>query len=328
MTTPTITLPEPARRPAATHLTPYQQLALLCLYQHRLLTTTQIHQLLLEAGGNRREARSQLAALHTAGCADRVTTPGRAGQFAWFTTPLGAELAEAGGQVPARPYRITAQLAAGPLQQHLLTVNTVGLAFVRHARRLGEGYECGPLDFLPEVAHRLSDKSGGPAVIADALVRCVVPRERTRLLARAFIELDRGTMSVERLAAKLAAYGRYHAYRPAGAGRSVAEARPAWQHLYPAYPKIMIVLARPAGRALSLPARLQDLGMLVTHAAETGRLPAALSVTACTFDDLVDAGPYAPIHTDLTTGETDVNPFAAHHPRSARQADRAPTGAT
>lgn len=309
MTTPQLDAPShvPAR-----NLTPYQRLVLLCLYQHRLLTTRQIHRLLLDAAGNYREMQRQLTALHAAGYADRVRTPGRAGQFAWFATDLGAEAAESSGQVPVRPYRITPQLAAGPLQQHLLQVNTVGVAFVEHARRLGDGYECGPLDFLPEVAHRLSDQPGGSAVIADAVVRCVVPRGSSRVLSRAFVELDRGTMSVERLAAKVTAYARYQAYRPgAGAsGRTVADSRPAWQYLYPAFPKLMIVLARPQGRGVSLATRLQDLGMLVAHAAQTGRLPAELSVSACTLDDVVGAGPYAPIHTDLTSGEAGVPLFA------------------
>ena len=300
----------------AAHLTPYQRQALLCLYQHRLLTTGQIHQLLLDAAGNYREMQRQLAALHAGGYADRVRTPGRAGQYAWFTTPLGAELAESAGQVPVRPYRMTAQLAEGPLQQHLLSVNTVTTEFVRHARRLGEGYECGPLDVVPEVAHRLSDQPGGPAVIADAVVRCVVPRGGKRVLARAFVELDRSTMSVERLAGKLVAYARYYLYRPTASvpGATVAQTRAAWQYLYPAFPKIMIVLVR--GRAVSLTARLQDLGTLVARAAQAGRLPEQLTVTACTLDDLVEHGPYAPIHTSLATGESEVLAFGA--PRSQR----------
>lgn len=297
----------------AAHLTPYQRQVLLCLYQHRLLTTRQIHQLLLDAAGNYREMQRQLAALYADGYADRVRAPGRAGQYAWFTTDLGAELAESAGQVPVRPYRMTPQLAAGPLQQHLLTVNTVGAEFVRHARRLGDGYECGPLDVLPEVAHRLSEQPGGPAVIADAVVRCVVPRGGARVLARAFVELDRGTMSVERLAGKLTAYARYHGYRPAAGvpGATVAQTRPAWQHLYPTFPKIMIVLARPPQRPLSLERRLQDLGTLAAHAAATGWLPAEISATACTLDDLVDAGPFAAIHTSLTTGESGLRLFGA-----------------
>lgn len=306
--------------PPAPHraLSPYQQLLLACLYHHRLLTTRQAHALLLERAGDYRGVQRRLHQMRAAGLVDHVTVAGTPRLLAWFTTPAGAEAVEAAAVVPARPYRITAQLAAGPLQQHTLALNEAGIAFVRHAaRRAAQGYECGPLDWTPEVAHRLTDQPSGPSLIADAVVRCVVPRagDGTRLLSRCFIEMDRAMMSVERLAEKVTAYARYYGYRPGSsqAGRATSGARPAWQYLYPAFPKIMIVLAR--GRAVSLTARLQDLGMLVARAAHEGRLPEQLTVIACTLDDLIEHGPYAPIHTSLTTGETGVQVFGAPRPR-------------
>ncbi|MEY9950392.1 replication-relaxation family protein [Kitasatospora sp. GAS1066B] len=66
--------------------------------------------------------------------------------------------------------------------------------------------------------------------------------ERTRTLLTFFVELDRATMTIARLAHKLHAYARYHQYTPEPPGpranrtptRGTA-AVPAWRHRYPAY---------------------------------------------------------------------------------------------
>lgn len=300
---------------AAAHvaLTPSQQRILLCLYHHRLLNTRQIYQLVADIAADRRGVRRRIAEMRERGLIEGVRVAGEPRLMAWFTTPLGAEVAEAAGVVPTRAYRVTPETAVGPLQGHALAVNDVGTAFVSHAARLaGDGYECSPLDWTPEVAHRISDQSGGQMLVADAVIRCVVPRKSKRVLVRCFLELDRATMSVERLADKLNAYSRYYAYSPgAGSpGRTVMNARPAWQYLYPAWPKIMFVLAQPFGRRAHLTARLQDLAMLTQRAVQSGRLNDGLVITACIFEDLLEAGPFAPIHTDLITGETEMRLFA------------------
>lgn len=295
-------------------LSPSDQRMLLCLYQHRLLTTNQLYVLVADLAANRRWIRERLAALHAAGLVDRVRASGQQRLFAWYATDLGARLAESSASVPARPYRVTPELAGGPLQGHTLAVNAVGASFVAHAARLAEsGYECSPLDWIPEVAHRLSDHANGPMLVSDAVIRCVVPRASTRVLVRAFLELDRATMSVERLAEKIGAYGRYHAYRPGAGqpGRTVAGARPAWQHLYPAWPRLMFVFAQPAGRRVALEARIQDLAMLTQRSLHRGQLPREMEITACLLDDLAEHGPFAPIHSDLVTGEAQVALFGS-----------------
>jgi hypothetical protein len=298
---------------AHTALTPSQQRILVCLYHHRLLSTRQIYALVADLATNRRGVRARIADMRVRGLIDGVRVAGEPRLMAWFTTPLGAELAEAADAVPSRSYRVTPETAVGPLQEHTLAVNDVGTAFVAHAARLaGHGYECSPLDWTPEIAHRISDQSGGQMLIADAVIRCVVPRRSKRVLVRAFLELDRATMSVERLADKLNAYSRYFAFCPgAGSpGRTVMNARPAWQYLYPAWPKIVFVLAQPFGRRAHLAARLQDLAMLTQRGMQSGNLHEGLAVTACIFEDLVEAGPFAPIHTDLITGESEMRLFA------------------
>ena len=310
MSVPESLAPSPA---APVALTPSQQRILVCLYHHRLLSTRQIYELVADIAANHRGVRMRIAEMRERGLIEGVRVAGEPRLMAWFTTALGAEVVEAADAVPARSYRVTAQTAAGPLQGHTLAVNDVGTAFVSHAARLADdGYECSPLDWVPEVAHRISDQSGGQMLVADAVIRAVVPRRSKRVLVRAFLELDRATMSVERLAEKLHAYSRYHGYTPgAGSpGRTVMNSRPAWQYLYPAWPKIMFVLAQPFGRRAQLAARLQDLAMLTQRAVQSGGLDQGLVVTACIFEDLIEAGPFAPIHTDLITGETEMRLFA------------------
>ena len=315
-----MTVTESETRIATTKaLTPSQQRILVCLYHHRLLSTHHIYGLVADIAANQRGVRRRIAEMRARGLIEGVRVTGEPKLMAWYTTALGAEVVERAGIVPTRAYRVTPEIAAGPLQEHTLAVNDVGAAFVAHAARLEQaGYECSPLDWTPEVAHRLGDQ-GGQKLVSDAIIRCVVPRGTKRVLVRAFLELDRATMSVERLADKLGAYSRYYAYSPgAGSpGRTVMNARPAWQHLYPAWPKIMFVLAQPTGRRAHLGARLQDLAMLAQRAVQSGRMSPDLVVTACTLADVIEAGPFAPIHTDLITGEAEVR-LLADAPKAGR----------
>src|SRR5262249_12516849 len=113
------------------------------------------------------------------------------------------------------------------------------LAFVEHARRLG--HECGPLDWTSEVAHRYRGGSGrftDTHLIADALLHYTVidPVAQHRDHLQFFIELDRATMSVARLAAKVLLYGQYYDYI---AGRTD---QPAWHSQYPRFPRLLVVL--------------------------------------------------------------------------------------
>jgi hypothetical protein len=78
------------------------------------------------------------------------------------------------------------------LQQRTLAVNDVGIAFAAAARQ--RGGTCGPLDWIPEVARQIRR---GCHLICDALI-------------------DRATMPVTRLAAKVAAHAEYAGLRRPG----------------------------------------------------------------------------------------------------------------
>ena len=65
---------------------------------------------------------------------------------------------------------MTAALANGPLREHTLAVNEVGLVFVSAARARGD--ECGPNDWDNEVAFRVTDRRAGRALSCAWLTRC------------------------------------------------------------------------------------------------------------------------------------------------------------
>src|SRR5580704_19729744 len=90
-------------------------MVLLCLYEHRLMSTGQLQRLLCPSASSSSYLRRELAGLHADGLVDAVAC-GSAGEGLWFTTGEGALLAEQSRQVVARPYRMDAGRAGGPLK--------------------------------------------------------------------------------------------------------------------------------------------------------------------------------------------------------------------
>lgn len=277
------------------------------LYRHRLLTADQLTKLLRPAATSTRYIRRQLEVLHGRGLIDAsVRRTSRAGVLLWYTTALGCEVVESGGELAPRAYRMTEDAAASQLQEHTLAVNEVGLAFVQHARRLGD--ECGPLDWDPEVAHRVRDGDSRlddeAFLVPDAVLRYIHTAPtgdggQQRMLLTFFCEIDRTTMSIARLAAKLHAYARYARYIPQpvlGRGRPKAGGyrREAWRARYPSFPRILLVLDGAPDAQLAK--RTDDLRALV--AADARLQPAAdLQAGVTTLEQLRAHGPFAPIVT-------------------------------
>jgi hypothetical protein len=265
--------------------------AVLCLYQHRLMSTTQLRQLLLPDAAGSSYLRRELSTLRAGGLVDAVGS-GSAGEALWFVTSAGAELAEDSGQVAARPYRMTPDRAAGALQQHTLAVNDVGIVFTDVARQRGD--TCGPLDWTPEVAHQIRR---GQHLICDALLDYVAEDQDagTRTQLRWFIELDRATMPVARLAAKLAIYAEYAQLTRPGRDRV-----PAWRQRYPAFPRLLVVLAGASDPALQR--RACDLAAAAAAGGALRRAHVAAGVT--TLASLREYGPFERVFIHL--GEHDV----------------------
>lgn len=70
-----------------------------------------------------------------------------------------------------------------------------------------------------------------------------VVRGEQRCQLRAFVEVNRATMSGERLAVKLIEYARLHQYEAQPVGwRRRAAAEPGWMRWYPFLPRVLFVL--------------------------------------------------------------------------------------
>ncbi|MGW4894580.1 replication-relaxation family protein [Kitasatospora sp. NPDC004240] len=304
--------------------TSFQALAsqvLTALYQHRVMSTDQLHRLLLPGANTPKYLQGQLRGLREAGLVQHMHArrlqrsgeigyrrPPRKAPYLWFLTEAGAESVEAGGEVEPRPYRVTPESVAGTRQWHTMAVNETGIAFTRHAARLG--HECGPLDWVPEVAHRIRDgqrRFEDDHVITDSVLRYVDVRRGRRTMLTLFIEVDRATMTTARLAAKLAAYGRLYEYvpqHPDRARRSAASTRPAWQYSYPVFPRLLVVLDGDPSATLQdrLATRTEDLYALTKTDPRLARLAGHLSIGVTTLRLLQERGPFEPIFTPMLKG--------------------------
>ncbi|MFJ3791445.1 replication-relaxation family protein [Kitasatospora sp. NPDC090091] len=158
--------------------------------------------------------------------------------------------------------------------------------------RLGpqfEGCACGgPL--LPEVYHRYGEGPGG-AVIPDGLLHYATGGPG-RTLNRAFVEVDRGTMASEKLAAKLIGYARFRDHHPVPAhlrrtvrGESVL---PAWQQHYIVFPRLLFVLADTGERAARQ--RIRDLQSISDSPLCLSLCPACRWWVAVVLGDGADGG--------------------------------------
>jgi len=306
--------------------------ALELLYQHRVLSTQQLHTLLTEPESRPPRPvylRQQLGELRQAGLVSRVRAHGSGGPghvrslpYLWFLTDAGAESVEEAGELPVRPYRVTPESVAGARQAHTLAVSDVGIAFVEHARRLG--HECGPLDWTPEVANRIRDgqrRFEDDHVISDALLNYVHIERGQRTMLSFFIEVDRATMTSARLAAKLAAYGRLYEYVPQGPDRGrrlVNATRPSWMYSYPVFPRVLVILdaappraGHPDTRPQRLAARTEDLYTRTAADARLSRLKGDLAIGVTTLQQLREHGPCAPIFTPLLRGTPSARPAPA-----------------
>ncbi|WP_316782812.1 replication-relaxation family protein [Streptomyces sasae] len=289
------------------------QQAMNALYQHRLISTQQLHRLLTPHHTRAEYLRRQLHLLRDRGLAERVGRRAH-GQtdLLWWLTEAGAAAVEATGLLPQRPYRMSPEAAAGPLQEHTLATVETGLAFVTHARALG--HECGPLDWSPEIAHAYRDdqRPGEDLrLIPDAVLSYVHVADRQRTLLTFMVEVDRTQMTIARLAQKLHAYAAYQRYAPqpaAGRGSRAPRrtaAAPAWRSRYPAqaFPRILLVLTGAAPERLER--RIADLCSL--SAADPVLAAAGLRAGVTTLDQLRERGPFSRIFTPVLGGPEPVD---------------------
>jgi hypothetical protein len=272
------------------------------LYQHRLLTTTQLHDLYTPQA-QQRWTRRVLEALKARGLVDRVLGPGTLSL--WFATDAGADAVEAAGPRAEQRRRVTTSAQAeGLLRAHTIAVNNVGIAFTNAARERGD--ECGPDSWRHEIAHPISAGSArkpSQLVVADALLTYLQTAEDGGLvLHQRFIELDRGTeRPAEQLAAKITRYTRLRYYTPASA---TAPAEPLWRRYYRSWPHLLIVFADQTERRTQQ--RIQRT--LALYESDPGKNPhIAIPVSFVNLDDLTTQGPFADIFITGDQPERKVN---------------------
>lgn len=292
-------------------LTELEAEVIVSAYRHRLLSTSQIHRLHTPQA-SMRWTQMLLARLEDAGYLARVrarTAKWAGRESLWWGTDIGADAAETGEDVTERRYRMSAQRALGPLQAHTLATNDVGAAFVTAARTLG--HECSPADWDHEIAFRIADRPttgpGSDLVVVDAVLHYTIHwPEGDELLCR-FVEVDRGTETVGRLAAKLRSYAALYDYVPKPTGRDPDNGPrlAGWHTQFLAFPKVLVVLCgRPADQ---LQRRRDTLLELCRHDPALGRLAARVSISVTTLAELTAEGPFAPIFASpFVSGAHDV----------------------
>ncbi len=287
-------------------------------YQHRLLSVAQVRA--MHAPHASLRWTQQLLRSLAEHCLIEAVRVGRGARKLYFITAAGADAVE---QVPTRVETrrklITPAQALGPLRAHTLAVNDVGIAFWQAAQQRGD--ECGPFAWRHEVAHptgALPGRRRSELLICDALLHYLLygPAEEQTFHYR-FLELDRGTIPVDELGAKLGRYARLHRFTPDPAAGETGGARPAWEAHYPVFPDVLCVLAhQPRSR---LERRLQTTINLCRTDPLLQR-ESAVQVWLCLLEDLLADGPFAPIFVSHRQPTQLVDWLgAANTPTSARQ---------
>jgi hypothetical protein len=260
------------------------------IHQHRLLSTRQLHEL-HSPTATPRWTQLIAADLQRHGLVAAARLP--RGMKLLYVTPAGADAVEAiGSRTETRRKVVGAAQASGPLQQHTLAVNDVGICFVQAAREQGD--DCGPFAWRHEIHHPIGNQPGqrqGEHVIADALLTYQrITAARTSFHYR-LIELDRATMPVDDLASKLGRYARLHHYTLPTTDR-LDEPAPLWHRRYSVFPTILVVLANASRRRLER--RRQTVLALCGQDQQLQDAP-EVRIDVCLLQDLRADGPSAPI---------------------------------
>jgi hypothetical protein len=273
------------------------------LGQHRLLLTSQVREL-HAPDASRQWAHRKLARVRAAGLVAGTTASG--GRLLWHLTERGADALDA---IPSRAETrrkvIAPEQAAGPLQEHTIAVNDVGIAFVRAARERED--ECGPFDWLHEIAHPLGPPPGRRTpeqLIADAVLtyQLTEPNGSTSIVYR-FVELDRANRSAANLARRLGRYARLYR-RTVPVEGSASGSVALWSRLYPVFPPVLVVLA--GRRRDRLEDRCRTVLALCRQDPDLAETP-EVEVSVCLLDDLAERGPFAPICRALAAPGKPVN---------------------
>jgi hypothetical protein len=272
------------------------------VHQHRLLSTDQLHEL-HSPQTTLRWIQRVVVRLQRHGLIGAVRRP--PGTKLLYVTTAGADAVQTiGSRTETRRKIFSPEQAAGPLQQHTLAVNDVGICLVRAARVHGD--ECGPWAWRHEIAHPIGNLPGqslSEHVIADALLTYQRTTPRQTSFHYRFIELDRATMPADDLAAKLGRYARLYRYTLPAKDR-LDEPAPLWTQRYPVFPTVLVVLAN--GDRRHLERRRHTVLALCGEDQELLDTP-EVRIDVCLLQDLQADGPFAPVVRSACTPEHDVD---------------------
>ena len=276
-----------AERPSRPALPPKALEVLASLAAHRVLSTPQVGAI-HSSQGSLRWAQRLLVRLRAAGLADYVEAD-HARRRLWHATERGARMASEAGALDGEPPP-GAELAAGPLAAHTLAVNEAAICFLAAAAERGDDF--GPLAWRHEVFHPISGGRGRRrrSLVADAVFTYLRQDRAEIAIEQRFLELDRATLSVDRLAAELARYAEL--YR-AGDGKG---GEPLWRARYPVFPPVICVLAGAPRRALAR--RRSTASVLLASDPLLSRTP-EVAISICLMEDLRRDGPYAPVFREV-----------------------------
>ncbi len=277
-------------KPAAPTLPAVTTEVLTSIYQHRLLSTTQVHTMHM-SGCTRRWAEHVLEQLTRRGLTAFVR-PGRGRPRLHYLTLAGAQAVEViPTRVETRRKLITPEQAAGPLWKHTLAVNDTGIAFLRAARERSDDF--GPFGWRHEIAHQApaTGHAHRELLISDALLTYLAHEPNGQLTFHyRLLELDRATVPTDTLAAKLARYADLYRHTPTNRGQPSGE--PAWQARYPIFPDIICVLA---GQPRDVLTRRRQTVLALCREDHRLQSTPAVRVSLALLEDLQAHGPYAPI---------------------------------
>jgi hypothetical protein len=263
--------------------------------EHRVLSTAQVWAIHFP-GRSLRRAQQVLVYLERAGLV-AYTEARRAPRRLWFLTERGADYVLDAGEVDRRPKVLGPERAAGPLRAHTLAVNDVGVSFLRAARERGD--EFGPLGWRHEVAHPLNRGRGRARrmLIADAVFTYIRAESREFVIEQRFVEVDRATLSVERMVAELARYG--HLSRAHDKGGEQL-----WRYRYPIFPPVICILAGASREAL---VRRRNVALVLLESDPGLARAYEVAIRFCLLEDLTSRGPFAPIFRALGEPERAVD---------------------
>jgi protein involved in plasmid replication-relaxation len=265
------------------------------LAEHRALSTGQVHAIHLPGRGLRRTQQllADLEQAELVGHAEARSAPRRL----WFLSEHGADVLLGVGELKERPKLLGPKEAAGPLRAHTFGVNEVGISFLEAARERGD--EFGPLSWRHEIAHPMSRGRGRSrrTLFTDAVLTYLRLEETQIAIEQRLIELDRATLSVDRLVSELARYAQL--YRAAD-----KKGERLWRSRYVVFPRIICVLTGAPRKAL---VRRREVALLLLGSDPYLSNAPQVEISFCLLDDLKRKGPFKPIFRSVGEPERKVN---------------------